>query len=321
MDSQDRKKVRVITEYATEFFSEREWYALGHLTGALPVIQGHGRLLRSLSFGDDDYSYCVSEVLNQIFEKSPETIDQVIDNFDIDIWYEQKDPRKYHKLLLGSATKPPDFWGEGYLKAFVSHLSTSKNKVSRLKSFLGQWGISAFIAHEDIVPSREWQKEIEAALDTMDLMIVVVEPGLKDSDWCCQEVGYALGKKVDILPLRSDLDPFGLFGKYQGIQAKSKRSSQIAEEVVNLLLRKPRHRNQLLLGISKSFTSASSQNKIQNLRLLDSWKVLSDEQMRALLQRVSLSPDERVGLEGMILRTNAFDVRSARSEDDDSIPF
>src|SRR4030042_349216 len=102
MEAQERKKVDVIAKYIIESFSEGDWYSLGQLTGAIETIQRHPRLLRSLGFGDEDYSYCVAEVLSIIFEKSPEMIDDVIDQFDIDVWYEQKDPRRYSTLFLGN---------------------------------------------------------------------------------------------------------------------------------------------------------------------------------------------------------------------------
>ena len=85
MEAQERKKVDVIAKYIIESFSEGDWYSLGQLTGAIETIQRHPRLLRSLGFGDEDYSYCVAEVLSIIFEKSPEMIDDVIDQFDIDV--------------------------------------------------------------------------------------------------------------------------------------------------------------------------------------------------------------------------------------------
>ena len=321
MESQERKKVGVITRYVLEAFSENDWHLLGQLTGGLSEIQGHPRLLRSLSFGDDDYSSCAAEVLSKIFEKSPDTIDDVIDNYDIDIWYEQKNPQKYRKLFLGNAGQSPNFWKEGYLKAFVSHLSLSEQRVSQLKRFLLQWGISSFIAHEDVEPSREWQKEIEAALETMDIMIAVVEPGFRESAWCCQEVGFALGRKIEIVPLRVGLDPFGLFGKYQGIQAKSKLPSKVAEDLVKLLVRKPKYRNQLLLSLSKSITAVPSNEKISKARLLDSWDVISDEQMRILLERISLSDLEKAELKEIILRVRAFEGNEPDSAEDDDIPF
>jgi hypothetical protein len=320
MNAHERKKLNVITKYVLESFSESDWYSLGQLTGSLEAVQGHGRLLRSLSFGDDDYPYCVAEVLDAIFEKSPTAIDEVIDHFDIDVWYEQKDPRKYHKLFSAITVHSPDFWEDSYLKAFVSHLSSNKHRVSQLKGFLSQWGVSAFIAHEDIEPSKEWQREIEAALETMEVMIAVVEPGFRESDWCYQEVGYALGRKVDIVPLRAGLDPFGLFGKYQGIQGKSKLPSQIAEEFVGLLLRKPKHRSKILIGISKSLTSVRSDDKIARVRILDSWEVLSDEEMKILLERISLSEYERAELSDIILKAGAFQEQAPELPDTD-IPF
>ncbi|MEW6263417.1 MAG: TIR domain-containing protein [Thermodesulfobacteriota bacterium] len=320
MESHERKRVSVISKYILDTFSENDWFTLGQLTGGLDAVQKHGRLLRSLSFGDDDYPYYIAEVLNSIFEKSPGTIDDVIDHFDIDIWYEQKDPRRYKKLFVGNTIDSHAFWQEGCLKAFVSHLSANKQRVTQLKSFLGQWGISAFIAHEDIEPSKEWQREIEAALETMDIMIALVEPGFRDSNWCCQEIGYALGKKVDIVPLRAGLDPFGLFGKYQGIQAKSKLPSQIADELVNLLLRKAKHRSQLLIGLSKSITSLPSDGKIARIRTLDSWAVISDEQMKILLERISLSEYEKKKLSDIIMKVGAFQVHTPELPERD-IPF
>lgn len=320
MEAQQRKKVDVIAKYIIDSFSEGDWFSFGQMTGAIDAIRGHPRLLRSLSFGDDDYSSCVAEVLNTIFEKSPEAIDDVIDYFDIDVWYEQKDPRRYNKVFLGNTITPPDFWREGYLKAFICHLSANKEKVSHLKDILSRWGVSAFIAHEDIEPSKEWQREIEAALETMDVLIAVVEPGFRDSDWCCQEVGYALGRKVDVVSLRVGLDPFGLFGKYQGIQAKSKRPSQIADELVNLLLRKPKHKSHLLVGLSKSMVSFDSDTKIAAVQTLDSWGAISNDEMKVLLERISLSDHEKWELVDIITRVRAFQEQAARLPDSD-IPF
>lgn len=321
MDSQERKKVNVATKYAIEAFSGNDWHSLGQLTGGLNIVQNHPRLLRSLSFGDDDYPSCAAEVLNEIFKKNPAAIDDVVDYFDIDVWFEQKDPARYRKVFFGSAIKSPDFWVDGCLKAFISHLSQSKAQVSLLKRYLGQWGISAFIAHEDIEPSREWQKEIEAALETMDVMIAVLQPGFKDSDWCCQEVGYALGRKVEIIPLRAGLDPLGFIGKIQGVQIKNKLPLQAAEEVACLLLRKPKYRNQILLGLSMSITAIPSNDKIEKIRLVDSWEAATEEQLRTLLERVSLSDHEKSEIGDIIGKVKAFESGFGESAGTEGIPF
>ena len=50
-------------------FKAADWHELGYLTGLHDQIQGHGRLLRSLSFGDEDYGACVFQIL-QLFVRN-----------------------------------------------------------------------------------------------------------------------------------------------------------------------------------------------------------------------------------------------------------
>jgi hypothetical protein len=193
--------------------------------------------------------------------------------------------------------------------------------MSQLKAAFDQWGVTAFVAHQDIQPSREWRNEVEAALETMDVMAVLVEPGFKDSDWCCQEVGYALGRKVDIIPLRAGLDPFGFFGKYQGMQAKGKIPSEVVKEVMSALLKKPKYRAQLLQSIGKSFAGLRSETKIRSVRLLDSWRVATDDQTKSMLERISLSDYEKTQLRDIIERVKAFEPPRFAPETFDDAPF
>lgn len=327
MDSSERKKVAVIAKYIIESFSDSDWYSLGQVTGKLKAITDHPRLFRSLSFGDDDYPYCVAEVLDTIFSESSSLIPEVIDYFDIDLWYQQKDPEKHKKIFISSSIKSADFWKDGYVKMFVSHLSSNRERMSAMKLSLANWGISAFIAHEDIEASREWRDEVEAGLESMDILVAVVEPGFKESDWCVQEVGYALGRKIDIIPLRAGLDPFGFFGKYQGIQIKGKYPEKVANEIAQTLLKKPQHRNMLLQSMSKAFATLQSKNKTELITLLDSWSMISDQQLKVLLEQASLSEFERNSLKNIIGRVGAFKLPepatpvSKFDSFDEDIPF
>ncbi len=63
---------------------------------------------------------------------------------------------------LGQRTAPPEkdvqrLWPEGRFRLFLSHLATHKVEVSSLKIELAKRGVAAFVAHEDIEPSSEWQ--------------------------------------------------------------------------------------------------------------------------------------------------------------------
>lgn len=323
MNSSDRKKVAVITSYVQESFSESDWYALGQLTGQLAVISQHPRLFRALSFGDDDYSYSAAEVLDKIFSANESAISEVIDHFDIDLWYQQKSPEKYQRLFSASASTSADFWKGGFLRLFVSHLSSNKSRMSTLKAGLATWGISAFIAHEDIQASREWRDEVEAGLETMEVLAAVVEPGFKESDWCAQEVGYALGRKVDIIPLRAGLDPFGFFGKYQGIQIKGRLPEQVACDIAQVLLKKPQHREKVIQSMAIAFSALDSEKKVENINTLDGWSILTDSQLRTVMEQSSMSAAEKQKLKNLIARVGAFKSAEAKISpfDDDDIPF
>ena len=324
MNSLDRKKVAVITSYVQESFSEVDWHALGQLTGQLATISKHPRLFRALSFGDDDYAYCAAEVLDEIFTTNEAAISEVIDHFDIDLWYQQKSPEKYQRLFSAAASTSADFWKSGYFKVFVSHLSSNKSRMSILKAGLATWGISAFIAHEDIEASREWRDEVEAGLETMEVLLAVVEPGFKESDWCAQEVGYALGRKVDVIPLRAGLDPFGFFGKYQGIQIKGRLPEQVAGDITQVLLKKPQHREKVIQCMSIAFSTLDSEKKIENINMLDGWSILTDAQLRTVIEQASMSAAEKLKLKNLIGRVGAFkaaEVKASAFDDEDDIPF
>lgn len=323
MTPTDRKKVAVIAKYAVGSFSESDWYSLGQITGNLKAVTDHPRLLRALSFGDDDYESCAIQVIDEIFNSDSSSIAEVIEYFDIDLWYSNKAPEKHKRIFLSPPTTVADFWGDGFVKAFISHLSSNRARMSALKSNLSNWGISAFVAHEDIEASREWREEVEAGLETMEVLIAVVEPGFKESDWCAQEVGYALGRRVDIIPLRAGMDPFGFFGKYQGLQIKGKQPKAVADEIVQTLLKKPAHREKLLQSMSKALAGLSSDKKIDQIRLFESWSIATDAQIKEILERSSLSEFEKKNLRSTIDKVGAFTSSSQRAiaDDLDSIPF
>lgn len=196
--------------------------------------------------------------------------------------------------------------------------------MSALKAALSHWGICAFVAHEDIEASREWRDEVEAGLETMDILAAVVEPGFKESDWCAQEVGYALGRKVDVVPLRAGLDPFGFFGKFQGIPIKGKIPELVANEIAQLLFKKPKHREQCLKSLGVALLTQESTKKIRTVVLLDEWSVVSDEQIKGILESASLSVHEQIKLKNIIARVGAYKPQSSVqdfSQFDDDIPF
>ena len=120
-------------------------------------------------------------------------------------------------------------WRPGYFRLFISHKAEQKKQATLLKDELQCYGVSCFVAHEDIEPTKEWQIEIEKALFSMDALVALMTEGFFVSFWVNQEIGVAIGRSVPVIPIRLEADPLGFIGKYQAITCKdiSEKSAKI----------------------------------------------------------------------------------------------
>lgn len=105
-------------------------------------------------------------------------------------------------------------------RLFISHKDDNKKFANELKKALEVFGISSFVAHEDIEPSTEWQNEIEKALFSMDSLLALLSTGFSASVWTNQEVGVAFGRGIFILSVKAGEDPKGFVGKFQALRPK-----------------------------------------------------------------------------------------------------
>jgi hypothetical protein len=155
-------------------------------------------------------------------------------------------------------------WKPGHYKLFLSHLASFKVTISQLKNELEKYGISSFVAHEDIEPAKEWQVEIEKGLFSMDALCAILMPGFNDSKWTDQEIGFAIGRELLIIPVRRDLDPYGFIGKYQGIQAKGKNIGEVAEAIFNIISTHEKTKSLYISNIVDLLLLSNNINDIRN---------------------------------------------------------
>lgn len=103
-----------ILKYITRAFDEADWIDLGIETGTLDLIQNHERLLRSLSFGDVDYSQHAVSVGKRILKTMsggrgpgrPLKLEDVTPAFPgLKNWLKDNDFQKYEKLFSVPARK------------------------------------------------------------------------------------------------------------------------------------------------------------------------------------------------------------------------
>jgi len=126
-------------------------------------------------------------------------------------------------------------WEDGTFRLFLSHVSTYKSETKKLKEQLRPCGVSAFVAHEDIEPSLDWQNEIVGALESMDAMVALLTPDFHLSNWTDQEVGIALGRQVLVIPVQLGTLPYGFIGKQQALRGTFDDIAATASGIVDIL--------------------------------------------------------------------------------------
>jgi hypothetical protein len=198
-------------------------------------------------------------------------------------------PHNYVMAEPGRALEAT-FWEPFHFKLFLSHVSSFKATTAQLQAALRKFGISAFVAHVDIEPTREWQDEIQAGLHSMDALAAILMPGFKESNWTDQEVGVAVGRGVLIIPIIRGLNPYGFISKFQGLNASGKRVGDVADELFHILITSPKTRSRMLSCLTETtLQSKSEAEALFKLRKLASIKGLPAGHLQKLRESAPAS--------------------------------
>jgi TIR domain len=167
----------------------------------------------------DELQNEIRDDLNKLHNVQNEFIDSVFLEMETSA---DRDWRKESGILQsGQRTIAPEasarIWGDGGYRVFLSHKAEVKKEAADIKKRLAAFGISSFVAHEDIEPTKEWQDEIENALASMDAFVALMTTSFHDSLWTDQEVGFAIGRRVPIIAAKLGRDPYGFIGKFQAL--------------------------------------------------------------------------------------------------------
>lgn len=76
MKSTGKELIAIKNQIANQF-SKSDWLDLGYTIDCYDIIDNHNRLLRSLSWGDDDYEGNILEVLTSILKRNPENLEKI----------------------------------------------------------------------------------------------------------------------------------------------------------------------------------------------------------------------------------------------------
>ena len=108
-------------------------------------------------------------------------------------------------------------WGEGHVRAFISHTSPHGLAATQIQDQLRSHGVASFVSHIDIEPMAEWEMEIRRALFSAHALVALLTPDFRQSAWTDQEVGIAIGRGLPVIPVRLGSDPHGFVGKVQAV--------------------------------------------------------------------------------------------------------
>lgn len=205
---------------------------------------------------------------------------------------ENSDWRQESGLLVSTNRVVPveginRIWSEEGYRIFLSHKSEVKKEAGQLKESLKVYGVSAFVAHEDILPTKAWQLEIENGLASMDAFVALMTRDFHQSEWTDQEVGFALARGVPVIAVRLGRDPYGFLGKFQAL---SSDWNIAAEDIVKLLIWHDRMFSSYVQALRKC-TSWDNGNILS--RILPSIEKLSSQQIDGIVDAYNANNEVR----------------------------
>jgi hypothetical protein len=213
----------------------------GGQTGFLLHLQVPDVLFAEVLEAKDEYEKEMKRTLNKLVNIPHEFIDSVSIEMRL---VEDEEWREKSGLLLQpqrhvSQRTQERIWTPGCLRAFLSHKAKHKAHASALKEYLDRYGVSCFVAHKDIQPTKEWVQEIESALFSMDFLGALLTDDFHNSDWTDQEIGVALGRQVPIIPVKLGKDPYGFIGKYQALSGSWDDIPKMASDIFGVVVHDP----------------------------------------------------------------------------------
>jgi len=232
----------------------------GGQNGFLLRLQVPDIIFAKLVEAKDKYESEISNKLNKLIEIRGEFIDCVSIEMQLsedDDWREKTGfvlPAQKH--ISNNALER--IWKPAYVRAFLTHKAEYKSKAGELKDELERYGVSCFVAHKDIEPTKEWIQEIEHALFSMDLLVALMSEDFSDSNWTDQEVGVAVGRHIPIIPIKIGKDPYGFIGRYQALSGVWTDIPKMASDVFGIIVKHSATKEKIKRATINAFKNSPS---------------------------------------------------------------
>jgi hypothetical protein len=192
------------------------------------------------------------------------------------------------KASLSSTVDPAmaAFWEADHLRLFISHRDTHKKVAHALAQKLKHFGISSFVAHDTIEPDEEWRKEIEKALNSMEVMLALVTDDFFDSIWTNQEIGFAKGREIPVVSIKlGNQAPKGLIEERQAYRGDPNNLAESAATIFKGILKKlGRSKRARMMAINAFANSGSFAKAEANFWFVDDFDRFDDDEVEQLVE-------------------------------------
>ena len=227
--------------------------------------------------------------------------------------------------IISKTPESTSYWSGSDFNVFISHASADKHKAHQLKNALVAYEIKSFVAHDDIEPSSHWQDEIHIALRTMDVLVAIITEEFVNRAWPNHEIGYAFGAEKLIIPLIVNCDPYGMLSKVQGEKVTGRKAPEIAEKILQVLVKNIKTEEKIISVLMKSLISTSGFKNIENIyNILKLSKKIPGNLLQEKYNKVFYLPkfgfDEKRAVEDLARKSNVKLAEPAKEFYDD-IPF
>jgi hypothetical protein len=223
------------------------------------------------------------------------------------------------------------YWLIDHFRVFISHVHTAKRQAGALRHALQKYGISAFVAHEDIDTSDEWREEILRSLTSMDAFVAILTEDFNSSKWTDQEVGVAVARDALLIPINKGENPYGFLAKYQALSSTGLSVRDVAEEVFQTICANARTRSRMIESLARAISNGSDASlalfRVEKLAGLEGVSVEDWERVRENIagNTTLRSSKPLLGRLNEILQENNVALIEADGEKqkapDDEIPF
>ena len=180
------------------------------------------------------------------------------------------------------------------IAAFLSYSHRDKKLAGLIKEELDSYGFDTFLAHDDLVPSVEWQKTIVRRLKDSQVFLPLLTDSFAESDWTDQETGVAVALGKIIVPMKVTINPYGFISKYQAqsfagaMDGKSFDRSLISEacwKIVKTLASNKKIADAIRSGVIEAFGSSKSfAQASENAKKVRGLEPFSADQMNEIVR-------------------------------------